>query len=443
MNPVTLDFLRRMRWLFLAQFIVTAISWTLPAAQFARLHLEFLAAVAMSIDLGRGLIRVTMGLPLTQRQLGGGLWMAVVPLAPLVGVAGMLAGSGLGALTGRLFPSPSLLYLHALIGLLIAGTMQFLITGLPTRQPRTLGEKTGSLIFSTLWGLSMGGGIWVSFFIPPGWERLSPGLYFLVFALAALTMVSWFTTQSMVRNRAATSTVNLTAVPGPASAPLSGLQGPGGWRLWLGQELRWQIMAPLMTFAVTTIMEVMAHLSNPGVAGAMRGSSNRYLPAGMMCAWFISALFSMASSPARAFRSLPVTRTRYALLLTCRPLCFALLLFFTLAGITFCTGTQDGQEGKAFSLFLLIGGMVSLTQAILVRFPSFSVMMLMAMLLAPCVVFTFPVVLKDGVNTAWMPPAALALVLLSWSLHRRWLRTSSGFYRSQGQMRWMGGARQS
>ena len=41
MNPVTLDFIRRMRWLFLAQFIVTAISWTLPAAQFARLHLEF------------------------------------------------------------------------------------------------------------------------------------------------------------------------------------------------------------------------------------------------------------------------------------------------------------------------------------------------------------------------------------------------------------------
>ncbi len=94
-------------------------------------------------------------------------------------------------------------------------------------------------------------------------------------------------------------------------------------------------------------------------------------------------------------------------------------------------GGATGEEGRALCVFILIGTLLSLLQSIAVRYPRFPVAMGMGMFLAPVLVITLPLVLQSGKPVAWVAVLGLALFPVSWLLHRRWLRTSSQFYRSQ------------
>ena len=103
MNPLTLDFIRRWKWLLLAQFVVTALTWVSHATQPKdRLHLEMFVAVAMSWDLARGLVRAQVGLPQERPGITAGLWFLVVGVGMGVQTAAMLgrrcgAGPAAGA----------------------------------------------------------------------------------------------------------------------------------------------------------------------------------------------------------------------------------------------------------------------------------------------------------------------------------------------------------
>ena len=79
MNPLTLDFIRRWKWLLLVQFVITTGAWILHAGEpKARLHLVVIVAVAMSWDLMRGLVRAQLGLPQRRSSIAAGLWLSVV-----------------------------------------------------------------------------------------------------------------------------------------------------------------------------------------------------------------------------------------------------------------------------------------------------------------------------------------------------------------------------
>ena len=428
MNPVTMDFVRRWRWLLVIQFAATALSWIQPEGR-GKLHLEMVPAVAMSWDYGRGLVRSCLGLPLTRPVVARGLWLAVAGVSPVLGLAGMMAAVVCCRIFGMTPPPAGLLSFHLVISLLLAGTMQLLLTGLPTRPAASLSGQIKDGVVGLLWGLSMSAMIWVSFVFPAGWEWLGWGDAIILNILGVAAVASFFTTRGMLIRRAG---------PGPGTPPACkaatgryALHGAGGWQLWLGQELRWLAPALFMVLIVMGSMELMARASSPGVSTAIRSGPNQYRAVGLMCAMFILPLFGMAAGPARIFCALPITRGRYALLLACRPVVFCLSLVLMFTGLSWLAGQGTGQEGRALCVFILFGSLVSLMQAVLVRQALLPVAMGMAMVLAPMVDVSFLILLQSGMPVFWMAVLGAGLLPISWLLHRRWLRTSSQIYRSQ------------
>ena len=228
MNPLTLDFIRRWKGLFLVQFVITAGAWILHATvPQTRLHLVVIVAVAMSWDLMRGLVRAQLGLPQRRASIAAGLWLSVVGAGAGVHLAAMMLGGVLLApLLGQAVDA-GVLGLHAVFCVLLIGTVQFILTGLPAAPPRTLAGQVKGAIFGGLWGLPMFGIFWLSFFAPASWEQVTMGQRWIMLVMGALTVASWFTARSMMLERAMPK---LEAVPPrPAVDHRPGLHGNKGW----------------------------------------------------------------------------------------------------------------------------------------------------------------------------------------------------------------------
>jgi|GEM_PF-5346549 hypothetical protein len=429
MNPVTLNFIRRWNWVFVIHFAATTLGWILYQ-EGAKLHFEMLAAVAMSMDFTRGLVRPCLGLPVTRAVLARGLWFAVAAVSPVLTLLSMIAATGFCLIFRTNGPSWGLMSYHLIISVLLSGTMQFLLTSLPVRPPATLSGRIRDTVIGLAWGLSLSATLWISFMLPAGWDGIHASGWIILFLLAGLSTASWFTTRSMLVGRAETrAAVPETAVQRTTSAALS---GSSGWWLWFQLELGLLVPLSAMFVIIMGMMEGMARLSSSGVSAAIRGSANAWLTLGLMCSMITFPLFARAVGAARVFRAMPITLNQQALLLTARPLIYCLALFSMFGAVSLVVGRASGELWHALSIFLLVGSLMSLSQAGMVRFPRFPVAVSMGVLLAPAMVIAMPILLRQEIPFYQLAAPGAVCLVLSWWLHRRWLLRSSEFYRSQG-----------
>lgn len=429
MNPVTLNFIRRWNWVFVIHFAATTLGWILYQ-EGTKLHFEMLAAVAMSMDFTRGLVRPCLGLPITRPVLARGLWFAVVAINPVLTLLSMITATGFCLLFRSDGPSWSLMSYHLVISVLLSGTMQFLLTSLPVRPAPTLSGRIRDTVIGLGWGLSLSATLWISFMLPAGWDGIHASGWIILLLLAGLSIASWFTTRSMLAGRAASRAAVLeTSVQRTASAALS---GSSGWWLWFQLELGLLIPMCGMIVIIMGMMEGMARLSSAGVSAAMKGSANTWLTLGLVCSMITFPLFARAVGAARVFRAMPITLGQQALLLTARPFIYCLALFSMFGAVSLLMGRAPGEAGRALSIFLLVGSLMSLSQAGMVRYPRFPVAIGMGVVLAPTMVIAMPMLLRQDIPFHQLAAPGGAFLLVSWLLHRRWLLRSSEFYRSQG-----------
>ena len=432
MNPVTLDFIRRWNWVFVIHFAATTLGWILYK-EGAKLHFEMLAAVAMSMDFTRGLVRPCLGLPITRTVLARGLWFAVAAVSPVLTLLSMITATGFCLIFRSNGPSWSLMSYHLTISVLLSGTMQFLLTSLPTRPAATLSGRIRDTVIGLAWGLSLSATLWISFMLPAGWDGIHAGGRILLLLLAGLSIASWFTTRSMLVARAETR----AAVPASSAlrTPSAALSGSGGWMLWFQLELGLLIPMCGMIVIIMGMMEGMARLSSSGVSAAIRESANTTcLTLVLVCSMITFPLFARAVGAARVFRAMPITLGQQALLLTARPFIYCMALFSMFGVVSLVMGRSSGESWHALSIFLLVGSLMSLSQAGMVRFPRFPVAVGMGVVLAPAMVIAMPVLLRQEIPFYQLAAPGGACLVVSWLTNRRWLLKSSEFYRSQ---RWL------
>ena len=437
MNPLTLDFIRRWKGLFLVQFVITAGAWILHATvPQTRLHPVVIVAVAMSWDLMRGLVRAQLGLPQRRASIAAGLWLSVVGAGAGVHLAAMILGGVLLApLLGQAVDA-GVLGLHAVFCVLLIGSVQFILTGLPAAPPRTLAGQVKGAIFGGLWGLPMFGIFWLSFFAPVSWEQVTVGQRWIMLVMGALTAASWFTTRSMMLERAMPK---LEAVPpGPAVDHRPGLHGNKGWGVRLEQEGRWLMPVVFMVLMAAGIMISMNELSGRGATPAAQGM-NQYRSMAMLNVMIGSPLVIVAAGSLRALRSLPLRLSSCALLVALRPFVASAAMMVLFMALNAVIGRSSGMEGRALMAVLPLCSLMSLAQAVMIRYPRLPVAMgLMMVVTMASVIFVdwLPLSLPG----LWLLVSGV-LLLLSWGLHWRWLSRSSQIYRlTGGFLRMMGGA---
>ncbi len=438
MNSLTLDFIRRWKGLFLVQFVITAGAWILHATvPQTRLHLVVIVAVAMSLDLMRGLVRAQLGLPQRRASIAAGLWVSVVGAGTGVHLAAMmLGGVVLAPLLGQAVDA-GVLGLHAVFCVLLIGTVQFILTGLPAAPPRTLAGQVKGAIFGGLWGLPMFGIFWLSFFAPASWEQVTGGQRWIMLVMAALTVASWFTTRSMMLERAMPK---LEAVPPrPAVDDRPGLHGNKGWGVRLEQEVRWLMPVVFMVLMAAVFMISINDFRGRGATPSGQGMY-QYRSMGMLCVITAYPLVMVAAGSLRAMRSLPVRLSICALLVALRPFVSGAVAMLVFMALNFVIGRSSGMEGWAFVAFLPLCSLMSLAQAVMIRYPRLPVAMGLLMVISMASVI-FVELLALSLPGMWLLAAGGLLLLVSWGLHCRWLSRSSGIYRLNGGfLRMMGGA---
>ena len=116
MNPITRDFIHRWNWLLLIQFAATAIGWIMHARG-SKLHFEMLPAIAMSLDITRGLVRTCLGLPFTRDVMARGLWFSVAALSPIITIVSMFLATIFCFMCSMTLPSWHLLSFHLVIAI--------------------------------------------------------------------------------------------------------------------------------------------------------------------------------------------------------------------------------------------------------------------------------------------------------------------------------------
>ena len=438
MNSLTLDFIRRWKGLLLVQFVITAGAWILHATvPQTRLHLVVVVAVAMSWDLMRGLVRAQLGLPQRRASIAAGLWFSVVGAGVAVHLAAMMLGGVLLApLLGQAVDAGAL-GLHAVFCVLLIGTVQFILTGLPAAPPRTLAGQVKGAIFGGLWGLPMFGIFWLSFFAPASWEQVTMGQRWIMLVMGALTVASWFTTRSMMLERAMPK---LEAVPPrPAVDHRLGLGGNKGWGVRLEQEGRWLMPVVFMVLMAALFFILISEFIGGGESGTWQQVSYQYRSIGMLCVILSAPLVAVSAGSLRAFRSLPVPVSSFALVVALRPFVGSLVVFLAYMLLNWMIGRGTVMQGQALAAWLPLCGLISLLQAVILRYQR------LPAAFALLVVLSMTSTLLPEVMKLALPVAALALLggvmlLISWRLHVYWLGSSNQIYRlNQGLLRMVGG----
>jgi hypothetical protein len=452
MSRFVVNFVRRWWWLLLIQLGISSACWLFfspSQAQpdrgiFPLQHLEYAAAAALSWDLVRGQCRACLSMPITGNALSFGLWVIVVLLGPLVSCLALMPNAGYCWFVGMPLPSWSEITFHAAMAFLLGGTLQFVLSGLPAQTSPTLPGKMRDGIFAILWGLSISSPSWLGRIFPVRWESLQPAAKAAMAVMALLTLISCFTTARIVRERA------FPPAPGASDkkqhkndsffAGVSewergqkrespSLQSPGGWKVWLGLELRWMLFLPLMALVILGSLQVMGSFSSGGARTAIESSPTHFSSLGALCAMMVVPMFSLSCGSVRAFAALPVRRDLYALLMALRPPVYCLAMFSAFVLLSLMMGRPVGSLANAVCAFTLIGAVVSLLQPFLIRWPSFPAALGLGMVLMPTTMLLLPFCLKDNSPLIWMPELSVAFILISAALHRRFLRTSSKIYR--------------
>ena len=396
--------------------------------------------MAMSWDLMRGAVRSQLGLPQRRPEIAAGLWLSAVGVAFAINLTGMLLGAVVIApLLGR--PADvGLLSLHAVLSLVLAGTMQFLLTGLPGTPPKTLAGNIKGGIVGMLWGLAIWVGMSVSFVAPESWARMDTRQTMLMILLGGLTVISWFTTRNMLMERAVPTH---EAAPVKAAGDLRAMSlGVSGWRVCLSKESRWFLPVVMMVLLAATFMISIRRVSgSPGGLPERDLISFQFHSMGMLCGMILFPLLGVSAGTLRACRGVPVRLGNWAALMTLRPFAGGLVVHGLYTLVSWAMGRSSGVEGGLLLAFLPLCSGLSLVQAVMLRHPRMPVMFPLLMLVSLLGGVFSEWLLYSHPNAVAMLGVAGAVLALSCWLHLRWLGNSSQVYRlNQGFLRMMGGA---
>lgn len=439
MNPLTLDFIRRWKWLLVTQFVLTVLAWISHATQpKARLHVEVFVAVAMSWDLMRGLVRAQLGLPQRREAIAAGLWLSVVGMGAATHVAAMLLGGAvLAPLLGQEM-NAGVLGLHFVISLILIGAVQFILTGLPSSPPRTLAARVKGTIFAGLWGLPMFGSFWIAFFAPADWREVTAVHGGIMVLLGVMAVASWFTTRAMMMERAMPSQ---EAAPQKRAAD-SGVFSAGaqGWRLRMKHEVLCLMPTIFGVLVASAVLISIDDFSKREAAIESREWIYQYRSLGMLCTISVFPVVQMAAASLRAFRGLPVPLPLFASMVAIRPFVAGVAVFFVYALLNWVLGRGTGMTGRALVAFLPLCSLTSLMQVIILRHPRLPVAF--ALLVAFSLVGSLvPGMMRLPIPSIWLLLLSVVILVISWRWHVRWLGNSSLIYRlNQGFLRMVGGA---
>ncbi|MFN0126586.1 MAG: hypothetical protein ACKV19_07875 [Verrucomicrobiales bacterium] len=423
MNALTLDFIRRWRWLLVAQCAGTAIAWIWHGDQpRARIHLEMMAAMAMSWELIRGAVRAHLAVPQARAAITRGIWFSVVGIPVAIHWVAMLLGAA-AALVFRLPVDPASLLLHAIFSPLVAGTMLYLLSSLPVRPARTFAGQIRDAVFGMLWGLSVFGTIFATVLAPVSKAEIGVPEALVMMVMAALSVASWFRAGEIVEDRSRAISKGTTAPAGPLRPVLLGRTSL--MRAWLEMELRMQWVFSLIALLFAGIMLAM----NQGIGAKSEGTRLPMEELGILFAMIAMPLMTFFASTLRGVRALPFSLTSLACSTALRP-------FLALLNVSLCLLLVNSLIRRQFSVgpeelapVLFSGGLISIAQAVILRWPRLPVMMGTLML------GTSLAILAGRLPGAYSPStvqlalmAALLLPISCW-LHRRWIQRSSSLYR--------------
>lgn len=416
--PIVQDFVRRWWWLFAIQFLVTFVFWALPGSMSQRIHFENFGPIALSFDLMRGLARSSLALPLARKAFARQLWIGVILVPTCVGSLAMLGAS---VFHGNF--SPSVWALHTLIGLTIAGSLLLLLTGMPTQPSTTTLGQWRDGIFGALWGLGMMSSMLFFFMGSAVFPSLNASIPWILGVLGAGTVLSYFTTQRMVENRAIPPGARQVS---PMVTRTPDMEIASGWSLWFRIELRNQLILGSMVFFGLLITRTITNSQRMPRGNVLEfGQLGSFMMMGTMM-MFIIGIMSL-----RAMRSLPISRQRLASMFALRPVvaCVTICLSFVLFGLVF--GSQNSLTLGGVLTLLISGALMSIIQAIGFLFPHPLAVICVAFFVGPMVaiyghlqrfVTNFPVSIIGLIVAGYVG---------AWILHLRFLRTSSKIYRRQ------------
>ena len=418
MNPLVVDFAKRMKWLFLIQFVATTSVWAQPRGMM--IHLENLGPLLLFFNLMRGLARSCSALPISRLSIARGMWVAAVVLPTIVGSVAVLAGScihGTFSLVEWLQ--------HTLIGLGLAGSALFLLTCLPTTQSTTPARSFRDAVIGSLWGLSMMSSMAFVFLGNTFLQYASTSLTtFIAVIMAVLATLSYGTTQRMVTARAMRPVLfqSNTSRTKPTIA-----ETEVGWRLWLKMELNGQVL----NFAMALGGGLFARM----LTGALGVPAKPEMAFGQMSIFLIIATFVsfvFGAGALRAMRSLPISRDLLARLFLFRSIISVVNIWSAFQVVGFIFGTRLTIDRPTVLTVFCIGGTMSIIQAIALRFPH----PFYGLVACFC---TGPLILLYGATQSlgsqgyryagWFMLMIIFTYTVSFRLHRRWILTSSKIYR--------------
>ena len=123
-----------------------------------------------------------------------------------------------------------------------------------------------------------------------------------------------------------------------------------------------------------------------------------------------------------------------------RPFCGGLAVFAVFTLTTWLLDRSAGGERQALLAFLPFCGVLSVAQAVILRYQRTPVMIVLIFSLS--IFFgNFPELLRWAQTGVWMAAVGIGLLVFSWWLHVRWLGRGSQIYRlNPGFLRIAGGA---
>ena len=418
MMPIVQDFVKRWWWLLGIQFLVTFVFWALPGPMAQRIHFENLGPIALSFDLMRGLARSCLALPLARRAFARQIWIGVILVPTAVGSLAMLCAS--------IFHGDFSMQdwaLHSVIGCAISGSLLLLLTGMPTKPSTTILGQWRDGIFGALWGMGMMVSMLFLFMGSAVFPNLNAFIPWVLSAMGVGTILSYFTTQRMVVNRA----IPLGTRQGSLNSRMTpDVETVAGWRLWIRLELRNQLLLGSMVFCGLLLTRMITHSQGMQTGGVLEFGQ---MGAFMMMGTLMMFMFGVMSL--RAMRGLPISRQLLATIFVLRPMlgCLTICLFFVLCGLLF--GTSSALSFGGILTLLISGALMANIQAICFRFPH--------PLFGICVTFFVgPFVAGYEHLQRFVTQAPILICCLivagylgAWMLHFRFLRTSSKIYRRQ------------
>lgn len=435
MKKIFWDLFRRVGWIYIVVTILAAVVFAffpanegkdfLRAAALFGYAMLFAGPIFLAHRLQHGLARVTQTLPVLQRDAARALWFYAVG-APSGYMVLLMVGTF--ALQLAVGGAPVVTPVSAILFLLLSGfyfgSVYFLLTLMPGQAAQDpAGQITGSII-GGLWGLSIGGGVFVlSLFT--NLDQPGPRQIIALVVGGILTVAGWFQSEKMLLERARPRMGECELVSGPGKSDaiffkerLSGLYLL--WKTAVFQSVKMSLVIVGMMFVVNTVL----------IAG-MRSNSEavwNWLPQFYFAV--IPGLFTAVPwlSTLRHFRTLPVSTPKLTAIIAALFLLPLLTLGVVCATIIyFASGELPIAPWN--TLLLLLGAGV-LMPGIVLRSASMKSLVIVTMVFMPTAVLFGGFFAKLNVSQAifiatGLVAAGLALIYFALARASRTYRSNA------------------